>query len=376
LQFSALLRQGKEVPKAEKYEYVETILKLLEMEDMAGAMVGSAGSGLNQEEKKRLTIGVELVSKPELLFFLDEPTSGLDSAAAFNIVRFLRKLADAGVAILCTIHQPSAVLFEYFDELILLKSGGRVVYQGELGKDSQTLIKYFESNGAKKCPHDMNPAEYMLTAIGAGDPNYKGKDFGDVWAESKESKTQTERIRKIVQERSSKPPSHSVDDREYAMPLGVQTSAMVTRTFRAYWRNVDYVLGKFMLHIFTGLFNTFTFFQLGNSATDMQSRLFSVFMTLTISPPLIQQLQPRFIAFRNIYQARESNAKIYSWVAFVVSAILPEIAYSLVAGTIYWCCWYFGIGYPRDSFTLAYVWGLIMLFELVSILSQYLVMEY
>lgn len=108
LRFSAKLRQPREVPLKEKYDYCETIIKLLEMENIAGAAVGTIGNGLNQEQRKRLTIGVELASKPELLMFLDEPTSGLDSGAAFNIVRFLRKLADAGQAILCTIHQPSA----------------------------------------------------------------------------------------------------------------------------------------------------------------------------------------------------------------------------------------------------------------------------
>ncbi len=64
--------------------------------------------------RKRLTIGVELASKPELLLFLDEPASGLESQSAWNLVRFLRKLADAGQAILCTIHQPSALPFESF----------------------------------------------------------------------------------------------------------------------------------------------------------------------------------------------------------------------------------------------------------------------
>lgn len=100
MRFSALLRQPKEVPTQEKYEYAEKIIRLLEMEDIAGATVGTQGVGLNQEQRKRLTIGVELASKPELLMFLDEPTSGLDSAAAFNVVRFLRKLADAGQAML------------------------------------------------------------------------------------------------------------------------------------------------------------------------------------------------------------------------------------------------------------------------------------
>ena len=72
----------------------------------------------------------------------------------------------------------------------------------------------------------------------------------------------------------------------------------------------------------------------------MQSRLFSIFMTLTIAPPLIQQLQPRYLHFRGIYKSRESNSKVYSWVAFVVSTILPELPYSIVAGSIYFNCWY------------------------------------
>lgn len=81
------------------------------------------------------------------------------------VVRFLRRLADAGQAILCTIHQPSAVLFEMFDDLILLQSGGRTVYNGELGTDSSKLIQYFEQNGGKKCPEDANPAEVRTIAI-------------------------------------------------------------------------------------------------------------------------------------------------------------------------------------------------------------------
>lgn len=101
LQFSALLRQPKEVPVKEKFDYCETIIDMLEMRPIAGAIVGFQGSGLNQEQRKRLTIAVELASKPELLLFLDEPTSGLDSLVAFNIVRLLRKLADAGQAVLC-----------------------------------------------------------------------------------------------------------------------------------------------------------------------------------------------------------------------------------------------------------------------------------
>ena len=103
-----------------------------------------------------------------VLVFCDEPTSGLDSQAAWGVVQFLRKLADAGQSILCTIHQPSAVLFEQFDRLLLLQKGGKTVYFGDTGKGSRTLINYFERNGGTSCPPDANPAEYILEQIGAG----------------------------------------------------------------------------------------------------------------------------------------------------------------------------------------------------------------
>lgn len=260
-------------------------------------------------------------------------TSGLDSQAAYNIVRFLRKLADAGQAILCTIHQPSAVLFEEFDELLLLKSGGRVVFHGPLGKDSRHLIDYFEGNGAHKCPKSMNPAEYMLEAIGAGDPNYKGDDWADTWERSKDSKDRESEIQRLAEERrKATADSATKDDREYAMPMSTQIVAVVKRCFTSYWRTPEYMIGKFALHIVTGLFNTFTFWKIGNSSVDMQSRLFTIFMTLTISPPLIQQLQPKYLNFRQVYKSREANSKIYSWFAFVIGAVLPEIPYSFVAG--------------------------------------------
>jgi ATP-binding cassette subfamily G (WHITE) protein 2 (SNQ2) len=364
-QFSARLRQPKETPIQEKYAYVETIIDLLEMRDIAGAAIGVSGNGLNQEQRKRLTIGVELASKPELLLFLDEPTSGLDSGAAFNIVRFLRKLADAGQAILCTIHQPSAVLFEHFDQLLLLKSGGRTVYFGELGHDSEKMLKYFESNGAKKCPPKENPAEYMLEAIGAGNPDYKGQDWGDVWQKSAENEKLSNEIQEISKSRRDAAKNEEAsDDREYAMPYPQQWLAVVRRSFVAIWRDPEYVTGLTMLHIITGLFNGFTFWNLGNSSVDMQSRLFSIFMTLTISPPLIQQLQPRFISTRSVYESREGSAKIYSWTAMVWGTILSEVPYRIIAGTIYWCCWYFPPAFPRDTYTAASVWLFMMQFEM------------
>lgn len=126
LEFSAMLRQPAKVPKSEKIAYVNEIIKLLDMDPYADAVVGVLGEGLNVEQRKRLTIGVEMAAKPELLLFLDEPTSGLDSQTSWSILDLLEKLTKNGQAILCTIHQPSAMLFSRFDRLLFLAKGGQV----------------------------------------------------------------------------------------------------------------------------------------------------------------------------------------------------------------------------------------------------------
>jgi ATP-binding cassette subfamily G (WHITE) protein 2 (SNQ2) len=107
-EFSALLRQGSEISEGEKISYVNTVLHTLELVGLQDAIIGS----LDIEKKKRVTIGVELCAKPKLLLFLDEPTSGLDSQGASSIVALLRRLADQGLAILCTIHQANQQQFE------------------------------------------------------------------------------------------------------------------------------------------------------------------------------------------------------------------------------------------------------------------------
>ena len=83
LQFSAMLRQPREISRQEKLEYVEQVIKLLELEDIADAIISNVGEGLSSEQRKRTTIAVELASRPQLLLFLDEPTSGTPKFCAF-----------------------------------------------------------------------------------------------------------------------------------------------------------------------------------------------------------------------------------------------------------------------------------------------------
>src|SRR5436309_11767389 len=116
--------------------------------------------------RRNLNFFCSLTNRPQVFPCMDHLTGGLDSQSAYNIIRFLRKLAQAGQAILCTIHQPNDSLFEQFDRLLLLQRGGRTVYFGEIGDDACVLRDYFKRNGAE-CPPHNNPAEFMLEAIGA-----------------------------------------------------------------------------------------------------------------------------------------------------------------------------------------------------------------
>ncbi|OCF39347.1 ATP-binding cassette transporter [Kwoniella heveanensis CBS 569] len=354
LRFSAVLRQPKHVSKKEKYEYVEEVLKLLEMDGYADAVVGVPGEGLNVEQRKRLTIGVELVAKPELLLFLDEPTSGLDSQTSWNILQLLRKLTENGQAILCTIHQPSAILFENFDRLLFLAKGGKTVYFGEVGKGSHILIDYFVRNGAPDCPPGENPAEWMLAAIGAAPGSHTDVDWHQAWINSPERVKVREELDRLKAERpAAKEQSHSKGDKaayaEFAAPFSVQFFTVLKRVFEQYWRTPSYIYSKILLSVASSLFIGFSFFKADTSQAGLQSQLFSAFMSFLIFGQLVQQIMPNFVTQRSLYESRERPSKTYSWKVFILSNIVVEIPWSVLVGTLFFFCWYYPIGYYRNA---------------------------
>lgn len=249
--FSALLRQPHSIPREEKVAYVEEVIRMLEMEAYAEAVVGVLGTGLNVEQRKRLTIGVELAAKPDLLLFFDEPTSGLDSQTAWSICSLMRKLADHGQAVLCTIHQPSAMLMQQFDRLLFLARGGRTVYFGDLGTNMQTLIKYFEDKGSIKCPENANPAEWMLEVIGAAPGSHADRDWAEVWTESPERAQVREDLAEMKAELSQKPiPEATTGYGEFATPIWYQFFVCIQRMFQQYYRSPGYLYSKTAMCVF------------------------------------------------------------------------------------------------------------------------------
>ena len=208
------------------------------------------GSGLTIEQRKRVTLGVELVAKPTLLF-LDEPTSGLDGQSAYNIVRFMRRLVDGGQTVLCTIHQPSAVLFDAFDALLLLAKGGRMAYFGDskldpncfwkvhanvssAGKESINVLEYFARNGAP-CPADTNPAEHIVEVIQGN--TKRPVDWVDVWSRSSEREDALKTLEGLNAAASPDVGEADTDNKEYAASKWTQFKVVLYRQMTQLWRS-------------------------------------------------------------------------------------------------------------------------------------------
>jgi ABC-type multidrug transport system ATPase subunit/ABC-type multidrug transport system permease subunit len=368
--FSAELRQPYHVPMEERYAYVEEIISLLEMEPIADAIIGTPEFGLTVEQRKRVTIGVELAAKPELMLFLDEPTSGLDSQSAFNIVRFLKKLAASGQAILCTIHQPNAALFENFDRLLLLQRGGRTVYFGDIGKDAHVLRSYLESHGAVAKPTD-NIAEFMLEAIGAGSaPRVGNRDWADIWEDSAELAQVKETIIRLKRERQEASGASNVKnselEREYASPFTHQMKIVSTRMFRSFWRSPNYLFTRLFSHVAVALITGLMYLNLDDSRSSLQNRVFVIFQVTVLPALIITQVEVMYHIKRALF-FREQSSKMYSPFVFTTSIVLAEMPYSIMCAVAFFLPLYFMPGFQTEPSRAGYQFFMVLITEVFAV---------
>lgn len=390
LEFSALLRRPAEVSREEKLAYVEQVISLLEMERIADALVGSTGDGqLSVEERKRVTIGVELVAKPSALLFLDEvrnltswyraseadetkhpqPTSGLDSQAAYSIVAFLRKIAvQEGVPIVCTIHQPSGVLFEMFDHIMLLAPGGRTVYFGETGAHASKVSSYFARHGAIMGPAD-NPAEFIISTVTA-----KGKDWPQIWNESSEHQALREKIRVINATpcglenfaSSAKQPGG-----RYAMPLCQQVMILTRRHWKAVWRSGQYNFSRLAKTLFFEMFVAFTFFHVTTSTSGLQNHMLGILLSTWIIPSIAADVHAVWYEKWSIFEARERNG-VYDYKSLLAALILVEIPWFLGLFTLIFLVTFWTFGFASTAGIAGVVYAMFLLFALFGLGVIYL----
>jgi ABC-type multidrug transport system ATPase subunit len=160
LETSAATRLPAHYSEFQRLQLVEETLELLGLSEVRFAPAGTeTRRSLSGGQRRRLSVGVELVAQP-LLLCLDEPTSGLDSSSAKSLVSALRKLSRSGLTIAAVIHQPRYEIFEMFDDVLILGKGGQTVFQGAVTR----CMEYFASLGYDMPVH-ANPADFLMDVV-------------------------------------------------------------------------------------------------------------------------------------------------------------------------------------------------------------------
>ncbi|CBI20978.3 hypothetical protein VitviT2T_004741 [Vitis vinifera] len=347
LLYSAWLRLPPEVDSATRKMFIEEVMELVELNSLRQALVGLPGvDGLSTEQRKRLTVAVELVANPSIIF-MDEPTSGLDARAAAIVMRTVRNTVDTGRTVVCTIHQPSIDIFDAFDELFLLKRGGEEIYAGPLGHHSAHLIKYFEGiDGVSKIKDGYNPATWMLEVTSAAQEAALGINFTDVYKNSELYR----RNKALIKELSTPPPG-SKDlyfPTQYSQSFFAQCKTCLWKQHWSYWRNPSYTAVRLLFTTFIALMFGTIFWDLGSRRQrkqDLFNAMGSMYCAvLFIGAQNATSVQPVVAIERTVFY-REKAAGMYSALPYAFGQVMIELPYILIQTIIYGVIVYAMIGF-------------------------------
>ncbi|KAG1703557.1 hypothetical protein DVH05_007501 [Phytophthora capsici] len=380
LTFSAFLRQDSRISAETKCASVEECLKLLNLSSIADKLI----KGRSQEQIKRVTIGVELAALPSVLF-MDEPTSGLDAHSAKIVMDGVRKVANSGLTVVCTIHQPSPDVFFLFDNLLLLKNGGQMVFFGELVNASPDqrecghLIDYFQAiPGVPRLPEGQNPATWVLESIGAGiesSRNEQGRgtiDFVHRFRHSHEYEALLDKL-KFTQ------PTHiclldKTLTTNRTATSWTQFCLLTGRFFTIYWRTPSYNVTRLVISPGLGFIFGLLLFR-GDSTTyqGINTAVGVILMTTLCQGNIVFGCILPFAARERASFYRERNAHTYNVLWYFVGSTLVEIPYALTSGLLFSAIFYPLLGFTSIGTALLY-WINVSLFLLVEIyLGEFLV---
>ncbi|XP_034687785.1 ABC transporter G family member 31 isoform X3 [Vitis riparia] len=351
LWFSAVLRLPKEVSKEQKLEFVDQVMNLIELDVLRHALVGMPGStGLSTEQRKRLTIAVELVANPSIIF-MDEPTSGLDARAAAIVMRTVRNTVDTGRTVVCTIHQPSIDIFEAFDALLLMKRGGRVIYGGKLGNQSQNLIDYFQGiSGIPPIPDGYNPATWMLEITTPAAEERIGEDFADLYRNSENFREVEAAIKSFSVPPPGSEPLHFPTT--YSQDAITQFRTCLWKQNLVYWRSPEYNAVKILFSTISALIFGSVFWDVGSKRDSTQS-LVMVMGALYASCLFVgvnnsASVQPIVSVERTVFY-RERAAGMYSPFPYAAAQGLVEIPYTILQTIVFGVITFFMINFERTA---------------------------
>jgi len=339
LNLAAALRLPKSFSQQKRDEYVDDLINKLGLTKSADTIVGDEKvRGLSGGERKRLSIGCELISGPQLMF-VDEPTSGLDSFQAEKVMSTMRRLAHDGHTVLCTIHQPSSTIFSMFDDLMLL-SEGEMVYFGT----AKSALDHFALQGFP-CPEHFNPAEYFADLISV---DYSSDETRHKSKERIKSLIEAF-ARKMARESTNGAEDEDVGSSGNGQGGGSQGKAsqstntswweqfklLLHRSWRQATRDKTVNIVRVMINVTSAIIFGSIYWQLGLSQAALQSRL-GLFQMAAVSAAMqsLSKVLNVFPKERAIVQ-EERAKKSYTVLPYFLSKLLAELPVSAIFPTAF-----------------------------------------
>ncbi|KAM6585867.1 hypothetical protein CsatB_012869 [Cannabis sativa] len=343
LLYSAWLRLPSNVDSETRKLFIEEVMELVELSPLRQALVGLPGvNGLSTEQRKRLTIAVELVANPSIVF-MDEPTSGLDARAAAIVMRTVRNTVDTGRTVVCTIHQPSIDIFDAFDE----------------GIDGVSSIKA-----------GSNPATWMLEVTTSAQEMALGVDFAEIYKNSELYRRNKEAIKGFSIPSPGSAELHFPS--KYSQPFLTQCMACLWKQHKSYWRNPPYTAVRLLFSTIGALMFGTMFWDLGSKRKRQQTLMNAIGSMYAALPFAGSQnassVQPVVSIERTVFY-RERAAGMYSPFPYTLAQVIIEIPYNFVQATLYTIIVYTMIGFELNL--VKFIWNLFFTFFTLSYYTYY-----
>lgn len=326
LRYSAGLRLPASASAEERERVVEEVILQLGLKECADTMIGdSQHKGCSGGEKRRVSIGVQLLANPSVLF-LDEPTTGLDSTSAYQLVLTLKNLAKKGRTIITTLHQPRSEIWRLFDRITLL-SKGCALYSGSV----ERVVPYFEGLG-HHLPEHYNPADFLIDLSAVDYRNTEAEEAStarvngliEAWREHEPTMLALtpSGASQLAQVVSETPSGYAEDKHQGAtrLPIWRQVSILTRRTLRTTYRDPMGVSGTFFIAIAMGTIVGWVFYQLPESLMGIRSRQAALYITCSMHGYLILLLETYRLCTTDIHVFdREHGEGVVSTWAFMIS---------------------------------------------------------